>query len=139
MNFEFRSTSSMILTFFAGVLDLKASVFRYANAGHNRPYLVKGQKSMELPVAGSAIGFANSISYTEQTVDIVSGDVIALFTDGLIEMACTEDAPTIKLGPILEKIMYGNEYHRRILDTALAESGSKDFTDDVTIVTARIL
>lgn len=139
MNFEFRSSSSMIITFFAGVLDLKASVFRYANAGHNHPFIVKGGKAAELPVSGSAIGFANSVSYTEQTVNVASGDLIALFTDGLIETACTEERPPIKLGPILEKVEYGDEYHRRILEAALTESCSKDFTDDVTIVTAKIL
>jgi sigma-B regulation protein RsbU (phosphoserine phosphatase) len=139
MNFEFRSVSSMIITFFAGVLDLRTSVFRYANAGHNHPYIVKEGKPVELPVSGSAIGFTNEVSYSEQTVEVASGDVISLFTDGLIEIACAEESSPIKLGPILDTIEYGNEYHRRILEAALAESGSKDFTDDVTIVTARIL
>jgi sigma-B regulation protein RsbU (phosphoserine phosphatase) len=139
MNFEFRSTSSMIITFFAGVLDLKASLFRYANAGHNHPFIVKGKKSIELPVSGSAIGFANSISYTEQSVDVASGDLICLYTDGLVETACTEERSPLELGHILEKAEYGSDYHALVFETALAESGSKDFIDDVTIVTARIL
>jgi phosphoserine phosphatase RsbU/P len=139
MNFEFRSTSSMIITFFAGVLDLKASTLKYANAGHNHPFIVKAGKGMELPVAGSAIGFANSIAYADQTVKVSSGDILNLYTDGLVESACVEEGCTVKLGPILEKVEYGAEYHRRILDSVLAETGTKDFTDDVTIVTARVV
>jgi sigma-B regulation protein RsbU (phosphoserine phosphatase) len=139
MNFEFRSTSSMIITFFAGVLDLKTSSLRYANAGHNHPFIVRGGRSLELPISGSAIGFANSVSYAEQKVDLLPKDVIVLFTDGLVEVACAGDCPPLKLGPILDKAEYGSEYHRRILEMSLAEAGAEDFTDDVTIVTARIL
>jgi phosphoserine phosphatase RsbU/P len=139
MNFEFRSISSMMLTFFAGVLDLKSSSFHYANAGHNHPFILRSGKSIELPVSGPAIGFTNSITYTEQPVEVIPGDVIALFTDGLVETAYTEDKALVRFGSILERIEYGDEYHRRLIKAALAETGSKDFTDDVTIVTAKVL
>ena len=139
MCFEFRSASSMIISFFAGVLDMKRQAFRYANAGHNHPFIVRASRSRELPVAGSAIGFANSISYAEQTVEVTSGDLLALYTDGLVEAGCTGDCSPLKLGPILDRVEYGSEYHRRILEAALAATDSQDFNDDVTIVTARIL
>jgi len=45
MNFEFRSASSMIITFFAGVMDVKASRFVYANAGHCHPFVVRGGRA----------------------------------------------------------------------------------------------
>ena len=138
MNFEFRSTSNMIITFFAGVLDLRSSLFRYANAGHNHPFIVSSGKAAELPVSGSAIGFANSIAYAEKTVGIGSGDVVNLYTDGLVETGCSEGRPPVKLGRILDGISYGAEYHRRIIDASLEESGAKAFSDDVTIVTAKI-
>lgn len=138
MNFEFRSTSNMIITFFAGVLDLKASTFRYANAGHNHPFVVSGGKAAELPVSGSAIGFASSVAYAEQAANIIPGDVINLYTDGLVEAGCADDCPPVRLEPILGRMEYGGEYHRRIMDAALEESGEKSFSDDVTIVTAKI-
>jgi phosphoserine phosphatase RsbU/P len=137
MNFEFRSTSDMIITFFAGVLDLKASVLRCANAGHNRPLIVKGGKAVELRVSGPAIGFADAVSYAEQSVALASGDVLNLFTDGLIEIACgADECQPLRLEPILDRLEYGDDYHWRIVDSALAAAGSADFTDDVTILTA---
>ncbi|MCX7023926.1 MAG: SpoIIE family protein phosphatase [Spirochaetes bacterium] len=139
MNFEFRSASNLIITFFAGVLDLTTATFRYANAGHDHPFNIRMGKAVELPVSGSAIGFANSIHYTEQTVDVSGGDVLVIFTDGLVEIGCSEGCAPLKLGPILERIEYGAEHHRRLFEAALGESGSPGFTDDVTIVTARIL
>lgn len=139
MNFEFRSASGMIITFFAGVLDLKESIFRYSNAGHNHPFIVAGGKPSELLVSGSAIGFADSISYAEQTINVSSGDILNLYTDGLVEVACEKERPALKIGSLLEKVAYGGEYHKRILQAALSESGAQEFTDDVTILTAKIL
>jgi sigma-B regulation protein RsbU (phosphoserine phosphatase) len=139
LNFEFRKASSLIITFFAAVLDLKAGTFRYSNAGHNHPFILRAGKAIELPVSGSAIGFANSISYTEKTVGLLGDDIIALYTDGLVEIDCLHGRAPLRLGPILERVEYGTEHHRRLLDAALADSGASAFTDDVTIVTARIL
>jgi len=139
MNFEFRSSSSMIITFFAGVIDLKTSRFQYANAGHNHPFAIRNGKATELPVSGSAIGFADKISYPEQVISILPGDVITLFTDGLVESGEASEFASLSLGPILNSIEYGSDYHRRILEASLAGTKSKDFADDVTILTCKVL
>jgi len=139
MNFEFRSTASMIITFFAGVIDLKTSRFQYSNAGHNHPYVVRGSQAVELPVSGSAIGFADKISYPEQVVNVLQGDVIALYTDGLVESGEASEFAPLQLGPVLGSIAYGTDYHRRILEASLAGTKSKDFSDDVTILTCKVL
>jgi sigma-B regulation protein RsbU (phosphoserine phosphatase) len=137
MNFEFRSTSTMRISFFAGVLDLKSSDLKYANAGHNHPFIVRSGKALELPVSGSAIGFAGAISYAEQVVPVSQGDVITLYTKGLV--GGEEGAAPLKLGPVLDTVEYGVEYHRRILEATLAARKAQGFRDDVTIVTARLL
>ncbi|MFA6505265.1 MAG: fused response regulator/phosphatase [Treponemataceae bacterium] len=139
MNFEFRSTSSMIITFFAGVVDLKAMLLKYANAGHNHPFIVRAGVPTELPVSGTGLGFARSVSYPEQTLNVLAGDLLLLYTDGLVEIASHTGKPEVKLKALLESITYGADYHRRIMEGALASVTASDFTDDVTLVTARIL
>ncbi len=139
MNFEFRSTSNMIITFFAGVLDLKAGYFNYANAGHNHPFLVRGGVPTELMMSGTGLGFSQSVTYAELGVKIKKDDQLVLYTDGLIEIACSEKKDPIKIKPLLECVKVGEEYHKRLFDTALANAEENAFTDDVTIVTARIL
>lgn len=139
MNFELRSAAGLIVTFFAGLLDMKTETFRYANAGQTHPVILRQGKAMELPVSGSGLGFANSITYVEQVVDIQTRDVITLYTDGLTEPGCSEGCEPIKPSRLFERIEYSQEYHRRLLEAALEESGRADFDDDVTIVTARIL
>jgi sigma-B regulation protein RsbU (phosphoserine phosphatase) len=139
MNFELRSTSDLIITFFAGILDLRAGTFRYANAGQNHPFIRRGDRALELLVSGSSLGFANSISYAEQTVNVGSGDVITLFTDGLVEPGGSEGCAPVKASSLFGRVEYTPEYHRRLMEAALEETGRKDFDDDVTLVTARIL
>ena len=139
MNFELRSASGLIVTFFAGFLDMKAKTLRYANAGHTHPIMMREGKAMELPVSGSGLGFASSVSYIEQVVVVRPDDVITLYTDGLLEMGCADGCAPIKVSALFERVPYSPDYHRRLLEAALAESGRADFDDDVTLVTARVL
>lgn len=139
MNFEFRKTSNMLITFFAGVLDLKAMTFKYANAGHNHPFLLRGGTSSELPVSGTGLGFAQSVTYPEQSFAVLADDQLLLYTDGLVEIGCENGKQALKLKSVLDTVAIGDDYHRRLLEASLAASGEKDFTDDVTLVTARIL
>ncbi len=139
MNFELRSASGLIVTFFAGVLDVKAGTLRYANAGQTHPVILRRGEARELPVSGSGLGYAISVAYAEQVVAIEPEDVITLYTDGLVEPGGSAGVPAIKVAALFERVEYSPDYHRRLLEAALAESGRPDFDDDVTIVTARIL
>jgi sigma-B regulation protein RsbU (phosphoserine phosphatase) len=139
MNFEFRSASSLIITFFAGVLDIKAGSFLYSSAGHNHPYLLQEGSMTELPVSGSALGFARAVSYTERRVELSPGDSLLLFTDGLVEIDCAAGREPLRLGPLLEGMDRQTDFHRKLLEAALREAAAPDFTDDVTLLTARIL
>lgn len=139
MNFELRRTTGLLITFFAGILDVKSQYLLYANAGQCHPCILRGASIAELPVSGSAIGFASNVMYAEQGVQLQSGDVLTLYTDGLLEF--TENGNPISLNPrnIFAGLPYSSDYHRTLLTRALELSKAKDFTDDVTILSARLL
>jgi len=139
LNFEFRSTSSMLVTFFAGVLDVNNKTLRYANAGHDHPYVIRDGMPSELPVSGTGLGFVQSVTYPEQTVRVQPGDLLLLYTDGLVELDCLEGKDLVKLMPLLKKVEPGADYHRRLLCAALADAGASDFSDDVTLLTAKLM
>ncbi|MDP3176975.1 MAG: SpoIIE family protein phosphatase, partial [Spirochaetaceae bacterium] len=139
LNFEFRRSAGMRVTFFAGIADLNSASFRYANAGHDRPFIVKGGKPVELQAQGPAIGSANSLSFADETASLSSGDVIVMYTEGLGETAKGAHSSSLKIGSILARVGYAKDYHSRIADAILAETGSKHFTNDVTIVSAKIV
>lgn len=133
MSFEFRSTESMLISFFAGVLDLKSMQFTYANAGHTHPCLVSVAGVTELPVSGSPIGFASSIMYKEQVVNLQSGSMLLLYTDGLSKAGTGLSVPEV-----LRTVSTGPDYHLRVMSKVLETAGSKTFKDDVTILTVGI-
>jgi len=139
MNFELRSASGLIITFFAGLLDMKSRTLRYANAGQTHPILVREGRAVELPVSGSGLGFAAAVHYAEQQVDLRPGDTLSLYTDGLVEIGCAQGCDPVNAVRLFEGPEYSSDYHRRLLEAALAASGRDAFDDDVTLVTARIL
>jgi sigma-B regulation protein RsbU (phosphoserine phosphatase) len=139
LNFELRKTSGLLVTFFAGVIDHNDMSFIYANAGQPHPFIIRNGVPNELPVSGSALGFATSVMYTENYLKFEVGDVFFAYTDGLIEIGASEQASvSTPIKDILSAESYGADYHKRIMDAALAKTGKTGFTDDLTIMTARI-
>jgi Serine phosphatase RsbU, regulator of sigma subunit len=134
MQFEFRSTASMLVAFFAGLLDLRSRTITYANAGLTHPLLVSGSNVVELPVSGPAIGSGRTTMYIDKQIPIGGGEVLVLYTDGISEVG-----DGIKMQAVLQTTPYGPDFHSRILAGALKLSGQADFRDDVTIVTAKIV
>lgn len=97
--FLYRSTrSSSYATFFYAQVDEQDRQLRYVNAGHNPPYLLRrldresddladgpALQIDELSTGGMIIGMFPHASYEEAKVDLRSGDVLVLFTDGVTE------------------------------------------------------
>lgn len=139
MNFELSRTSGLVITFFAGLVDTVEGTFTYANAGHNKPVLVQGGRARELPLSGPGLGLAESIDYGEERLGIGPGDMIAMFTDGLVEAGAKEgDAPLVDIVRIIERTAWGPDWNKRIMDAALEAAGTRRFEDDVTLMAARI-
>jgi sigma-B regulation protein RsbU (phosphoserine phosphatase) len=85
-HFLYRSTgANSYATFFFGQLDEETRVLRYVNAGHNPPYLLRGAEIEELTVGGTVIGMFPRMAYQEGAVELQSGDVLIVFTDGVPE------------------------------------------------------
>jgi len=81
------SREGMFVTLFYGVLDANSRCLVYANAGHPPPLLMRsGSNSFEkLEVTGIALGAMGRAKYEERRVDLSSGDVLVLYTDGVNE------------------------------------------------------
>jgi phosphoserine phosphatase RsbU/P len=78
---------SRFITFFWGILDAQTLQFRYSNAGHNPPYLLRKNGTMEnLEEGGMILGiFRTTTPYAEATVSLAPGDVLVMYTDGVSE------------------------------------------------------
>jgi serine phosphatase RsbU (regulator of sigma subunit) len=76
----------MFITAVYGVLDLNTGTFTYVNAGHNPPFWVKTDGSLEkLTRTSIALGVMEQPVIEEKTISINLGDTLLLYTDGLTE------------------------------------------------------
>ncbi len=133
MQFEFRSTNPVLISFCAALIDLPGRSVLYANAGACHPVLVN-HASQELPVSGPSLGESHSVIYIEKHIRLGAGDILLCYTDGLIGTASS-----VQIQDILSREEAGSDWHKRLLQTALSLRQEADFSDGVTIVTAKVL
>jgi serine phosphatase RsbU (regulator of sigma subunit) len=134
--------ASRFVTFFYGVYDDASRRFRYVNAGHNPPLVLRseGKRVVRLEQGGTVLGILPEAVYRSGEVEVGPGDILMLFTDGLTE----------SFGPLGEE--FGDQ---RLVDLAGRNGGSplgliaaamrtaEEFRggraphDDLTIVVAR--
>jgi phosphoserine phosphatase RsbU/P len=83
----------MFVTLFYCSIHLPTGGCRYANGGHNPPFLIReGEAPAELPrVQGTAIGALEGIEFEEGTFSFNPGDQLFLYTDGVTEAQNTAD------------------------------------------------
>ena len=77
--------STMFVTFFCGVLDMKTGHLRYCNAGHNAPVLLNTAKAPLPVVSNVPLGIVAGTVFQEQETDLKYDDALFLYTDGVTE------------------------------------------------------
>src|ERR687898_2005118 len=78
--------SNMFVTCFYAILDPESGLLRYANAGHDLPYLQHHDgDAEELRARGMPLGLMPAMSYEEKEIVLQEGDSALLYTDGLVE------------------------------------------------------
>ena len=80
------------ITFFYGQLDKNTLLFNYVNAGHNPPYLLHEDGSMdELITGGIILGMMPDMPYEIGSCQLSKGDMLMLYTDGVTETMTLDD------------------------------------------------
>jgi sigma-B regulation protein RsbU (phosphoserine phosphatase) len=79
--------STQFVTVLYGILDLKTSAFSYARAGHETPLVLHRDGSVErIPHSpGMAIGLWDTITLDERVIQLLPGDILLLYTDGMTD------------------------------------------------------
>jgi sigma-B regulation protein RsbU (phosphoserine phosphatase) len=88
------SKGQIMMTFFMASIDLLRGTFTYASASHDPPYLLKrsGHKLSRkdlIPlneVNGPRLGDQKDFQYQDITVDFAPGDLVFLYTDGILDV-----------------------------------------------------
>jgi serine phosphatase RsbU (regulator of sigma subunit)/predicted ester cyclase len=80
-----RIPPNMFVTCFYAILDLKSGSLRYANAGHDLPYVRRGGDAEELMARGMPLGLRPGMFYEEKKTSLEAGEATLFYSDGLVE------------------------------------------------------
>jgi len=81
------------VTLFYGVLDGRNHRLTYCNAGHPPALLLRDGKVSELPSDNMILGIDPAENYTQNFLDLQSGDALLFYTDGLPDAMNFEKQP----------------------------------------------
>jgi sigma-B regulation protein RsbU (phosphoserine phosphatase) len=76
--------TTKFVSLFYGELE-SVGTFIYTNAGHNPPFLLKGDEFLLLRSGGMVLGPTPDATYTRGYVEVQEGDILCLYTDGIVE------------------------------------------------------
>jgi serine phosphatase RsbU (regulator of sigma subunit) len=79
-----RTAGEKYATMFACCIDANG-LMRYVNAGHSRPFLLRGLDLESLEQDGFPIGLLDMATYPLEQVQLKAGDTVVLFSDGVEE------------------------------------------------------
>ena len=81
------SVDSMFVTVFYGIYDLKTGLVEFTNAGHNPPYILHADGTVEMLNTASnlVLGAVEGIPFTDETLQLNPGDALMMYTDGVTE------------------------------------------------------
>jgi len=120
----------------AGYFDPASKVLTWAQAGHPPPVLVRGTEATALdPPPGIMLGAAKE-EYQAATVTLLSGDLLLLYSDGLIER---RDRPLDAGLDTLQAAVRGIHDPERAIAAALRALGTTDPEDDTCLIALRVL
>ena len=81
------SNMAMFVTVFYGILNTRTGEIQYSNGGHNPPYVVRNNGSVEplQPTEGLLLGMLDDIEFDVKKISLQPGEKLFMYTDGVTE------------------------------------------------------
>jgi sigma-B regulation protein RsbU (phosphoserine phosphatase) len=131
--------SDLFVTVFYGAWNPASGELVYANAGHNPPLLARADGTLvELQSRGIALGVVDHIAPESGTVHLEPGDVLLLYTDGIVDALNHEDQPfglqRVRQVLLETRSMTANSVVNRMMSAVCDYAGDEPPFDDQTVV-----
>jgi len=137
-----QTTDDRYITFFIGIYDEAKMTLEYINAGHNPPLHYANNKNInKLKTGGIFIGFL-PFEYTSDKIQLESGDILVLYTDGLVEAMNAQEEEfgeenVIKI--IKNKSKSTSKFiQKSLIENVTKHIGDNKLEDDFTLVVTKI-
>lgn len=128
----------MFVTCLYGVLDPASGRLRFANAGHDLPYVKTADGVVELRARGMPLGLMHDMAYEEKEAVLEPGDSVLLHSDGVVE---AHDPERDMFGfPRLKETVAAAPGGQHLIDRVLVDleaftGPDAEQEDDITMVT----
>lgn len=136
------------ITVFEGILELSTGHMRYANAGHEKPFIKKSSGLFEMYDTPSAmpLGLMEDIEYTEESIVLEPGDIFFQYTDGATDsvnpdgVMLEETGIEVLLNKLDSKEIIENQravFVNQMLTEIDEHAAGADQFDDITMILVR--
>lgn len=129
--------SDQFVTLFYGMIDQNDKTFTYTNAGHNPPLIFRNDKIIKLEKGGLILGVFPDVIYEEEKIHFQENDLLALYTDGIIEAQNADEYFGIKrFSRIINEYKHASpeEIIEKVLTDVSEFNDDSSPNDDTTIV-----
>ncbi len=128
-------------TFFFAIFDPETQVLTYTNGGHLQPALIRGGGSTLLDVNGTIVGAFPFSKYQESKVELLSGDLLLCYTDGITEPE-NEYGEMFGEERLIELVAKNAERDdaeiiESVMEAVRQWTGAPELSDDMTLLLAR--
>ncbi|MBR4480305.1 MAG: SpoIIE family protein phosphatase [Prevotella sp.] len=139
------SANFMFVTVFYGIYNIKTGEVTYTNAGHNPPYLMKADGTIEqLPLSKDiVVGALDDFQFSEETLQLEHGDTLLLYTDGVTEAinVNNEEFGEKRLEDTLKDVAHQNcqQIIDAVKENVSSFAGEAEQSDDITLLAIKRL
>jgi phosphoserine phosphatase RsbU/P len=140
--YEDLTRAELFVTMFYMKYHAANSELRYANAGHNRPLLLRHGACTELDAEGLVLGVDKGAVFEEKRLFLEKGDAVLLYTDGITE---AQDKDGRLFGPARLSDLFAGHAEtppQGIIEGIIKElesfCQSRAFNDDISLVVLKI-
>jgi sigma-B regulation protein RsbU (phosphoserine phosphatase) len=144
LNELFRNNLKLIrfISIFIGTIDTENKILNYSNAGHHPPILWHNtrKKIRMLFPTEPAIGLTKNLDFQSKTIRMASGDILLLYTDGLIESRSSDGEEFGESRLVEFVIKHSNKSVTEFLDELRleVEKHARELHDDLSLMIIKI-
>jgi sigma-B regulation protein RsbU (phosphoserine phosphatase) len=139
------TSTTMFVTVFYARLHPTRLILEYASGGHNPPilYRPKTGEFLSLEASGPIVGILPDTQFTNTTIQLSPGDILALYTDGVTEQE-NQDQEQFSIERLKTILAANQSQPAATIVSNIAEAvsnfaGDREQSDDLTAVVAKIL
>jgi serine phosphatase RsbU (regulator of sigma subunit)/anti-sigma regulatory factor (Ser/Thr protein kinase) len=129
--------ANMFVTCLALVIDLDTGKTQFANAGHNLPYVRRGDAVIRIEARGMPLGLMSDSVYDEIDTEILPEDIVLIYSDGITEQhdVAGEMFGFERTEALVGEATSGDDLIDRSVAVLTTFSDGNEQEDDITLVT----